>query len=253
VAARTSRRHHRSGLLLSAELRYRNAPQAYLGAGRRSAGRSSNHSSRTSTPATNRSAPPGRTTRLHIRQARLDGSGPPRPARSAWRAGGRRCATGMPDREASRVCSWSLMRRAARPALITIAAACLAGEPTVQASRGRGGGVRGLRRPGARRPGGGRGRRRLDRRAGLAGARRRELVAPRYVRLRVHSAIWIARESVTPRGHPGPSVRSQVPSGAESASGGVKAASGGPTLHKLRHSRLTHLAEAGENVTSSRP
>lgn len=28
-----------------------------------------------------------------------------------------------------------------------------------------------------------------------------------------------------------------------------KAASGGRTLHKLRHSRLTHLAEAGEDVT----
>jgi integrase len=28
-----------------------------------------------------------------------------------------------------------------------------------------------------------------------------------------------------------------------------KSASGGRTLHKLRHSRLTHLAEAGEDVT----
>lgn len=29
----------------------------------------------------------------------------------------------------------------------------------------------------------------------------------------------------------------------------IEAASGGRTLHKLRHSRLTQLAEAGENVT----
>jgi integrase len=31
-----------------------------------------------------------------------------------------------------------------------------------------------------------------------------------------------------------------------------KDASGGRTLHKLRHSRLTHLAEAGENVAMIR-
>jgi integrase len=31
-----------------------------------------------------------------------------------------------------------------------------------------------------------------------------------------------------------------------------KAASGGRTLHKLRHSRLTHLAEAGEDVAMIR-